>query len=490
VPPSNRLPVLVGAFERTDRAGAAETLSPLDAMQAVARGAAEDSGAPALLERVQVVAAVDCFSWPVPDPAAAVAHGLGIAPRATWRSVRGGVGPLSLLHEAAAAIRAGDLDVALIVGAEAMTPYMRAVKAGEATGWPGQPDGTAPTKVVGVDADASHPAETAAGLIAPIFYYPLVEHAHRAAAGRAVDEHVDWIASWWAPYSSVAAGNEFAWSRTELTPEQVATPTGENRLVSSPYTKVMNANIQVDQAAALVVCSAEAAEAAGVARDRWVFVEASAGAHDHWFVGERPQLHRSPALAACFGALDVPGDLEHVDLYSCFPSAVETASLELGLSLGNGAAPPTVTGGLAFFGGPANNYTTHSVAELVRRLRASGSASHALATAVGWYLTKHHATLLSSEPPADGFRGFDLQHAVDAQPRVEIAEAWSGEAPVESYTALYDRDGTATMGIVSVRTPDGGRAFAKSHDLGDVADLLASDPVGRPVTLSDAGWRP
>ena len=39
--------------------------------------------------------------------------------------------------------------------------------------------------------------------------------------------------------------------------------TGDNRLIGYPYPKLLNANIQTDQAAALILCSAEAAAAAG-----------------------------------------------------------------------------------------------------------------------------------------------------------------------------------------------------------------------------------
>jgi acetyl-CoA C-acetyltransferase len=327
----------------------------------------------------------------------------------------------------------------------------------------------------------------------PIFYYPLIEHALRATAGRSTDEHVRWIASWWARFTDVAAGHEHAWSRERLTADDIATPGPDNRLVSSPYPKVMNANIQVDQAAALILCSAGAAEAAGIARDRWVFVHATAGAHDHWFMGERPALDRSPALAAAgHAALGHAGttidEVAHLDLYSCFPSAVQVAARELGVELDDPARVPTVTGGLAFFGGPANDYVTHSVATLVDHLRADPGA-RGLATAVGWYLTKHGVALLGGEPGPADFRAFDVQDEVDAGPRVAIAEGWAGAAPVETYTALYDRDGTATMGVVAVRTPDGDRAFAKTHDRDTIDVLLGDEALGREARLDgEAGF--
>jgi acetyl-CoA C-acetyltransferase len=67
-------------------------------------------------------------------------------------------------------------------------------------------------------------------------------------------------------------------------------------------------------------------------------VHASAAAHDHWFAASRQDLHRSPTIAACVRAtLGHAGigvdDVAHLDLYSCFLSAVQIAAGELGLDL-------------------------------------------------------------------------------------------------------------------------------------------------------------
>ena len=144
-----------------------------------------------------------------------------------------------------------------------------------------------------------------------------------------------------------------------------------------PYTKRMCANLDVDQAAALVLCSYAAATAAGIAEDRMVFPRSGADAHDHYFVTERASLgavdrdrhRRGAALEAADLTLD---DVARFDLYSCFPSAVQLALDSLGLAgpLGGDTRPITLTGGLAFGGGPGNNYVTHSIAAMVDACRA------------------------------------------------------------------------------------------------------------------------
>jgi len=488
-----RTPVLVGAGQVTRRKGAAGSpksrsgASPLAFMVEATRAAAVDAGArgDALLARAQSVAVVDLFSWPVPDPGAALAAELGLRPAETVVSARGGNGPVALLGDLAARVAAGHLDVALLAGGEAGTAFQAALREGRDPGWGAQPDGTAPTRKVGTDRDPGDPAELEAGLVAPIFWYPLFEHAVRGAAGRTREEHQTWLGELWLRFADVACDNPHAWSTAlPAIAAEIAEPGPGNRRISDPYTKAMNANIAVDQGAALLLCSVEAARAARIAPERWVFVEATAGAHDHWLCGERDALNRSPAIAACGAAvLGHAGagidDVALLDLYSCFPSAVQVAATELGIDLRDRRRAPTVTGGLAFAGGPANNYVMHALATLVARLREQPDA-RGLATAVGWYLTKHGAALLAGRPGARRFVHHDVQAAVDAQPRraiVPSAEAAAGR--IEAHTAIYDRDGAATMGIVALRLPDGRRAFGRSHDPATIAALQAGEPLGR-----------
>ena len=489
-----RTPVLVGAGQLTHRDGTVPP--PLELMVAAARAAAADAGAggDALLARAQSVAVVDLFSWPVPDPGALLARELGLRPAETVRCARGGNGPVALLSDLASRIAAGGVDVALLAGGEAGTTFMTALREGRDPGWEVQPAGTTPSRLVGADRDPGHPAELAAGLIAPLFWYPMFEHALRGATGRTRVQHQVHLGELWLRFAAVARENPHAWSRGDALPADaaaIAEPGPGNRRVSDPYTKAMNANITVDQGAALLLCSVGAARAAGIAPERWVFVEATAGAHDHWLCGERDRLDRSPAVAACgaavLGHADAGiDDVALLDVYSCFPSAVQIAAAELRIDLLDPARAPTVTGGLAFAGGPANDYVMHALATLVGLLRER-PAERGLATAVGWYLTKHGIALLSGSPGARGFAHHDVQSAVDAQPRRAIAPATDAvDGIVEAHTAIFDREGTATMGIVALRLADGRRAFARTHAADVIADLQAVEPLGRTALTDGA----
>jgi acetyl-CoA C-acetyltransferase len=270
--------------------------------------------------------------------------------------------------------------------------------------------------------------------------------------------------------------------------EAIARVTESNRMIAAPYRKLMTANVVVDQAAALLLTSAQAATELGIPRERWVFPHGLATGHDHWLVGNRAELHRSPALRRIGDALtDAAGrplsTIEHVDLYSCFPSAVQVAATELGLDTDDPARELTVTGGLTFAGGPVSNYVTHALATLVTKLRAEPAAM-GLSTAVGWYLTKHAGVLLSVTEPARPFEPISVRG--NDGPGVRIAEHPEGRAVIETYTVSHGA-GAPQAGHVAARLPDGSRAFTRTSSAATLDTMLAIDPAGARVVLAEDG---
>jgi len=261
--------------------------------------------------------------------------------------------------------------------------------------------------------------------------------------------------------------------------------------VCFPYPKLFNANDRVDQGAALILCSVEAARAAGVPEDRWVFPLSGADAHDHWFLSHRHDLHSSPAIrlagaAALRGAGVGIDEIAHIDLYSCFPCAVQIAAHELGLSIDDPDRPLTVTGGLGFAGGPGNNYVSHSIATLADRLRAD-PGSLGLVTGLGWYVTKHAVGVWSTRPPQAGFAYDSPQDEVDGLPQRAPASAFAGDATVETYTVIHGRDGEPERAIVSLLTTEGDRAWATLADTDALGSLETEEGCGLRVRVGADG---
>ena len=481
MPLDPRTPVIVGVGQTLRRlespAGASE---PVEMMVDALRMAADDSGAgAALLARADSVRVIEVLSWRYANPALLVAERVGASPRQLVKSTTGGNSPQMVLNDAAAAVQRGDLDVVLITGAEAMNTRFMARRTKDWLEWTAQPAETPAPVVLGHDDAGTNDVEMASSLVMPTQVYPIFENALRAAAGEGVDEHQDKVARLWAGFSEVGARNPHAWTPTARSAEEIRTVTPDNRMIGFPYPKYMNSNLSTDQAAAVVLCSVEAARSLGIAEDRWVFPWAGADANDHWWVSERADLHSSPAIGACgrsvFGlAGRGVEDVAHVDLYSCFPSAVQIAAAELGLSLDR---PLTVTGGLCFAGGPGNNYVTHSIASMADALRAD-PGTLGLVTALGWYVTKHSMGLYSTEPPPEGFRRESPQAEVDALPRRGYTGDHDGPVTVESFTVMHERDGSPSLGIVACLLPDDRRAWGNVRDPGALTALMADDPIG------------
>ena len=491
-----RTPVVVGVGEVDQRVDPHDAREPIALFADAVRAADADTGRPGvLLSRADTVAAVQIVSWPYADAGARVSQELGIEPRRTVMSTVGGNSPQLLVNEMAADIATGAADVVVIGGGESMHARWRARREPRVhLEWPVD-DGAPCPNIVGDPRPGTNDFEQAHSAVAPTHIYPLFETGLRAAAGRTVEAHQRVVGALWSRFAEVAAANPHAWSRTPHSAEAITTPTAENRMVVFPYTKRMCANIDVDQGAAVLLCSYEAARDAGIAEDRMVFLHAGADAHDHWFVTERAALAEAPAIGiatrAALAAASVGiDDIARFDLYSCFPAAVEMAMQALGLrGVEHGDERPlTVTGGLGFAGGPVNNYPTHGIARMVDACRAD-PGSFGLTTALGWYATKHSVGVWSSRA-AERFVRVDpavTQAEVDALPGREPSGLFDGAMTIEATSVVMERDGRPSLAIVAGLLADGRRGLANSRDPDVMTAMTREAWEGRTVHVGNDG---
>jgi acetyl-CoA C-acetyltransferase len=257
-------------------------------------------------------------------------------------------------------------------------------------------------------------------------------------------------------------------------------------MVSYPYTKLLVANLPVDMGAAYIMTSFEHATQLGVARESMVFPQCGADANDHWYISERPQLDDSPAMRALWRALENFGlredTLAHIDLYSCFPTVVQSACDVLGIDAFDPSRIPTLTGGLTFGGGPGNNYVTHAIASAVEALRHD-PGSHALVTGLGWFSTKHSWGLYATSPPEKGFQHHDAQSEVDATPKCAFAQL-QGNVRIESYTVSHDREGPRRL-VACARDARDVRTWCHSEDPALMRIAESEEIIGRPGEVRD-----
>ena len=472
-------PIIVGVGQITHRAaGLSEASEPIDLMEAAARRAEADAGTSGLLAQVDSVQVVNIISWPSTDPPADLATRIGAGPGERLYTTIGGNTPQWLVNETAERIVQGRVRLALLAGAEAMHSSRLARKRGERLPWP--PRGR-PQPDIGDARVGSSELEAKHGATMPIRVYPLFENALRAHRSRSLADHQRYLGELGARFAAIARDNPYAWFQDGKSAEEIASVSPGNRMVCYPYPKFMNAIMAVDQGAALLMASESAARELGIPEERWVYLRGCGDANDHWFLSERVNYHSSPAIqVASRRALGMAGvgvdEIAYLDLYSCFPAAVQLGRDALGIAPDD-PRPLTVTGGLPYFGGAGNNYTMHAIAAMVERLRQAPERL-GLVTALGWFVTKHAVGVYGAKRPEGEWSRTDPgvdQAEVDAMPHPELAAEADGPATIETYTVVYGREGRPELGIVIGRLDDGRRFIANTPpDDGALLDSMTT----------------
>ena len=479
-----RTPVLLGIGQSLERDG---VTTAVDLAARAAEAAFDD--APGLRDRIQRLSLVAVsFSPASPVAATEIGDRLGLHGVAREITTPGGHSPQWLVNRACEEITRGTLETTILVGAEAT----RSMKLAEPdrdflrVGFDGREEGGPEDEVVGSSVlDVLGPAEIEAKLYWPAVVYPIFESALAARTGTDPAGSRERIAAFLARASEVAATNPMAWFQEVRTAEAIATATPANRITAEPYTKCMNAFAQVDQGSALIVTTLAIAQGLGLA-DQAVFPRAGASASDLVPV-ERADLGASPAIraaaAATFSAAGVGlDDIDTFDLYSCFPVAVQVGANEIGLALDDPRGF-TRTGGMSFFGGPGNNYTSHGIASTALRLREAGGLGYV--AAVGGVLSKHAVGVYASEAPGQPFRLADTsaeQQAIADSARPVALEA-EGEAVVDGGTVVYDREDRPKAAPIIATLEDGRRVVATARpEL--LPSLAGRTLVGETVRVS------
>jgi acetyl-CoA C-acetyltransferase len=387
-------------------------------------------------------------------------------------------------------ITRGELEAAMITGGEALSTQKAAQRAGIELDWSEDPGGA--YEEWGVATRGWSDMEDRHRMAGAIFAYPMIENAIRGDRGRGIAAHGLEMGKLFSGFAAVAAGNPLADRRQGFSAERIATLDAANPYIGFPYTKLMNSNAFIDQSAAIILTSVAKARALGIPEDRWVHLHGCGDAYDHWYLSDRINMHSSPAMRTvareAFEMADCTlDDMAALDLYSCFPSAVQIACDEMGIPLDDPRGL-TVTGGLPYFGGPGNNYVTHSIAEMMNRVRAEPGRK-GLVTGNGNYITKQSAGIYSTEPADKPFAPKDpaiYQAEIDANKGPAVTETANGAATIETYTVMHDRKGP-TFGILFGRLGDGSRFIANTpDDPALLATMTEQDYLGAPGTVRSA----
>lgn len=482
----SNIPVLVGSGQLVDHeADVDRHIEPLDMLTRVALSAAQDAGlGPKSLQKMDTIALVGIAGWHPDNSPDLVASKIGAHPTHEYVTGIGGQVGIRLLNFVASEIVKGESEFALVAGCNNLKVLMKAIGLGKQLSW--TRGGTGVPTLIGGDEPGSSDLEGQYGLKQPPDIYPLFENALRAKLGLDLEQHKRRMGNLFTRFTEIAADNAYAWFPTRRSADELTTVSATNRMISFPYPKYLNAVLNTEQAAGLILCSVAKARALGISEEKWIYWWGGAHSQEKaWWMSERPDFTECPSMkdthisALANAGIEI-SEIDHFDFYSCFPVAVEMACEMLGIAVDDQRGF-TVTGGLPYAGGPASAYTLHSIAEMARKLREN-PGHKGLVTGNGWYFTKHSAAVLASTPkesiPRDGLIAElpSLQMRTSAEVVDTTAE---GPATIESYTVSYDREGKPTRGIVLGRTDAGSRFLANTPDSIEFLEtFVAQEQIG------------
>ena len=543
-----RQPVIIGVGRFTQFPQPVEDcINPIGMMQKAAKRAAADAvgikQADALLRDVVAVACPGMFTerrWRMvfgkddpmyknfPQSLATSLLALKVTPEWCWRSWPGGNGPQFCVNEFAELISKGAIPQGpiLIGGVEENSTFDRAVRAGhkdklKANGWGDYGVGSIPPP-------AHDPVTVNRHGIIPDHQYSLFrqQHAHLGRAtvdmyahfenayghrlGRSREEHTDAIAQLFSRFSIVAASQpQHSWFPKARSPAFLKTTTKDNRAMATPYNKWMIARDEIDQSAAFLVMSWAEAERRGISKEKLVFLWGSGDAFDTAVLPLRKKFDDSEAMRTAYreafrsAGLGAPhhSKVAVMDIYSCYPIAVEIACSGIGLDdpLAADVTKLTTTGGLPYHGGPGNNYASHSICSVVEKLRLPHYRDQmGCVGANGGILTEHGVGIYSTKPPPQNYARRDYKE-------YERKGGWSlpiemyalnprGRGKILSWTVRFNRTPNeplcgVVIGEMMSGADQGKRFLATTHDsdTNSISWLLSGDRIGELVTVKCDG---
>ena len=491
------LPIIVGVgqvVEHWDGSDLNQAPSPLGLITESIKRAQADAGLSDLIGKLDTLAVVRAFTDSLRTPfdpfgkaknfPAAVIEAASISPKKTIYSTAGGEQPQSLVNELSEDIARGDIRMAMITGGEALATLKTALKKQLALDWSSEAD--ADIEERGAQTDFISMYEMVNGMGLPPQTYAAMEQALRARLGMSKAQYLNYMGGICAGLSKTAQQNPYSQYPQAKSAEFLATASKDNYPICDPYLKWLIAQDAVNQASTLILTSVGYAKELGIDPDQWIYLHGYSDVKEK-LVSERPDLSKSKALElAISGAISsagiAAGDIAYRDIYSCFPIVVHLASEVLGLDPVSDQM--SMTGGLSFFGGAGNNYSTHAIATVVEKLRQDRQA-YGLVLANGGFMSKQSAGVYSAKTPQAWaeISSEALQAEVDAQPECKLLNE-DCTAVIEAYTVRHDRNGI-THAYLFARN-DQGRVMAVApadHRATMQALHKFDNPVGQTVNI-------
>ncbi|MBI3784517.1 MAG: hypothetical protein HY270_14070 [Deltaproteobacteria bacterium] len=487
-------PIIVGiGFHQERIDDPTQCAEPYQLMVRAVRNAAGDAGSNALLRQLESIS-VPQGMWQYRNPGKLIAEAIG-CPSAKSIISDLGVLQLTLLSDLCRAIAAGEQQIGVVTGGEAQFRELRSMITQQPVHDTPQPEDTPEPDVHHTSKDPfCSDLEGQRGLHLPAELFAIIESALRHHQGLSVDAHRDTLARLYSSFSEVAAANPHAWRREPVRAEEIRNATPKNSMLAFPYTKRHCTQWNVNQAVAILVCSAARAQQLGLDPSGWIYPVSAAESKHVVVLAQQRQLYSHPGTELCGEralalAGIAPKDLKAVELYSCFPAAIQSFALDLKV---DGVCPLTVTGSMAFAGGPFNHFSLEGVARMVEVLREnepeqSPARRFGLVSNLSGIFGKQACVVLSNQ---FGEAGYGYEDVTAAAAKIDLPVPLDGEyagpATIAGYTVMFNRD-DPSHAIAICDTPEGKRTVARTEDKALLVAMTQEEFCGRKIEVSRNG---
>lgn len=485
------IPVIIGASQFTQPKNLIDPLDPLNLMVKTSEKAFSEAGTDEIKSYIDTIYMVNIQSWSYKDAPGKLSEILGLKPTQKIYLSDGGNTPQMLVNRAVRQISSGKRKGILITGSETSYSALRAKKGKIKLNWPEKEE---PSYMEGKIWHGTNEFENKYELIIPAYSYAIFETALRAKSNKNIIEHNHYMGNLFKHFADIASRNPYAWIKPNFSVDDIITPSPENRNICHPYTKRMCSNVFIDQAGSLIITRESIAEQININKQKWVYHMGGADLQNVFNITQRPSLTNSPAsregvkLVLQQAGLKLK-DINKFDIYSCFPSIVEIIMDEIGLKADD-TRDLTVTGGLAYFGGPWSNYSLHAIITSIELIRKNPTLK-IMVIANGGYNTKQSFGIYGNRPPYAPWNEKEentIQRQILKKSLTLPVEKVNGQFKVEGYTLIFNRQGEPIKGIAIGCLKNGNRTLAYIHASKDkLTEIEKKELVGKifPIRFNE-----
>ncbi len=463
-----------GNFENLDEA--------LHLMDKAVKEALSDSGNELVKDYIDEIRIPKGF-WRYRDPGKWIARNNNFKNIPTTYVTKIGVLQQNLINEACQKIETGEINASIILGGEARFKQLRAViekKEYFETKLDENPDFYIKAKE-----DLYGDEELAELGAMAVGYYATMETAIRKNDGEGIEEHQNNIASMYEEFSKIASENKDGWLNHPYAKEDILETSKKNKMLAYPYNKLHCTSWNVNQSAAIIICSEELANELEIDNKKRVYPISSSENNHMIAIQQRPKLYESLGMTYAANSINkmierLDIKLDAYDLYSCFPAAIKMFTKSIGL---DSEIPKTVTGSMPYAGGPLNSFVIHSTVKMIQKIRAL-EVKYGLITGVSGMMTKQSFCIWGKEYKEHFVFDDVTERAKLDEIPIELSNISEGKGEIIGYTIIEGSENVAKA-VLYLDDEKKHRKVVSSMDKNFINLLTEEEWVGKILRFKD-----